>query len=292
MRIRTVSLALVVLLGSLLTGCLTDRRVDVAAGEYAPVHGAGSSGLASAIQAVRVDRDNHTAWFMLTDGSQVIVSLTPLPRAEWPPGCPTNVGSTYMELLHIEEQALTIASTTFHRPVLVRNCPPDPVEIVLRSGGEIGGSGDACTGAGECIPLETASGPTSLPRSMKGYELYNWYVEEDDAWYYTLVTGTNRVKSYAEISTPESVITEDDWVKITVTGIDPLKSVLDLLPQRQIITWLDTRRLEAAPPVEEVFPGQVVVREIERYCQRRNIRLDVVDWPVGSGFRSHRWTGL
>jgi hypothetical protein len=76
MRIRAISLASVVLLGSLLTGCLTGRRVEVAAGEYAPVHGAGASGPTSTIEAVRVDRDNQTAWFMLTDGSQIIVSFS------------------------------------------------------------------------------------------------------------------------------------------------------------------------------------------------------------------------
>jgi hypothetical protein len=182
-----------------------------------------------------------------------------------------------MEVLEIETEALTIASTTFHRPVLVRNCPPDPVEIVLRSSGEIDGSGNACGGTGECITFETASGATSLPRSMKGYELYSWYVEEEDAWYYTLVTGTNRVKSYAEISTPESVITEGDWVKITVRGIDSLKSVLDLLPESKVVTWVDAGRLEGAPAMEGAFPDREAVREIERHCQRRGIRLDVVD---------------
>jgi hypothetical protein len=156
-----------------------------------------------------------------------------------------------MEVLEIETEALTIESTTFHRPVLIRNCPPDPVEIVLRSSGEIGGTGNACGGTVECITFETASSATSLPRSMKGYELYSWYVEEEDAWYYTLVTGTNRWKSYAEVSTPESVITEDDWVKITVRGIDSLKSVLDLLQEGEIVIERDAGWLEATPPVEE-----------------------------------------
>jgi hypothetical protein len=251
MRIRTMSLALVVLLGSSLTGCLTGRRVEVAAGEYAPVLGAGASGPASAIEAVHVDRDNQTAWFMLADGPQIIVSFSPLPRAEWPVGCPTNIYSTHMEVLEIETEALSIASAVFHRPVLVRNCPPEPVEIVLRSSGEIGGTGNACSGTGECITFKMASVATSLPRSMKGYELYSWYVEEEDAWYYTLVTGTNRWKSYAEVTTPESVITADDWVKITVRGMDSLRSVLDLLPEGEIVIRRDAGWLEAAPPVEE-----------------------------------------
>ena len=137
--------------------------------------------------------------------------------------------------------------------------------------------GNACSRPGECITFETVSVATSLPRSMKGYELYSWYVEEEDAWYYTLVTGTNRGKSYAELSTSESVITADDWVKITVRGIDSLKSMLDLLPEGEIVIWLDAGRLEGAPAMEEAFPDREVVRGIERHCQRRTIRLDVVD---------------
>jgi hypothetical protein len=277
MNIRAPSLAVAVLLGSLLTACSIDRWAEVAAGEYAPVRGAGVSGLAPEIEAVRVDPDDQTAWLMLADGTQVIVSFAPLPRAEWPPGCPTNIYSTRMEVLEIEMETLSIASTTFHRPILVRNCPTDPVAIVLRSAGEIGGGGDACYGAEKCILFETASSTTSLPRSMKGYELYSWYAEEEDAWYYTLVTGTNRIKTYVEISTPESVITEDEWVKITVRGVDALKSALDLLPEGETVTWADPGRLEGAPAVDEPFPGREVVRQIERHCQRRGIRLHAVD---------------
>jgi hypothetical protein len=65
-----------------------------------------------------------------------------------------------------------------------------------------------------------------LPRSMKGYELYSWYVAEADAWYYTLVTGTNRAKSYAELSTLDSVITKEGWVKLTVKGESALRATL------------------------------------------------------------------
>ena len=37
-----------------------------------------------------------------------------------------------------------------------------------------------------------------LPHSMKGYELYSWYEESEDQWFYTLVTGTNRLKTIEE----------------------------------------------------------------------------------------------
>jgi hypothetical protein len=182
-----------------------------------------------------------------------------------------------MEVLELEIETLTIASTTFHRPLLVRNCPPNPEEVVLRSSGEIGGAGTACSWTDECIAFETAPGVALVPHSIKGYELYSWYLEEEDAWYYTLVTGTNRAKSFGEVSTSESVITQDGWIKITVRGVDALKSLLDLLPEGEIVNWLDPLQLEGAPAVGEARPDQAVVREIERYWQRRNIRLNVVD---------------
>ena len=107
--------------------------------------------------------------------------------------------------------------------------------------------------------------------------MYSWYVEAEDASYLTLITGTNRDKSYAEISTLESVITEQEWVKITVRGIDALKSVLDLLPEGEVVIWRDGGWLTGAPPVGGAFPDPVLVREIRRHCQRRGVRLDIVN---------------
>jgi hypothetical protein len=272
-----IALSFVVTLGSCRGGCSTDRWVEVAAGEYAPVPGAPASGPSSATEAVRVDRDNQTAWFLLGDGSLVLVPFASLPRADWPAGCPTNIHSTHIEVLELKTETLTIGSTTFHRPVLIRDCPPDPEEIVLLSSGDIGVHGTACGRPGECISFEKAPAAISLPRSMKGYELYGWYVPEESGWTYTLVTGTNRTKSYAEVSAPGSMITKDDWVKITVRGTDALKSVLDLLPEGEVVTWHGTGWLEGAPAVGESFPDREIVREVERHCQRRSIRLEVVD---------------
>jgi hypothetical protein len=269
MRTRRALLAAVILLGGLLTACSIHRRAEVAAGEYEPVRSACNS----TIERVRVDRDHRTAWFMLANDSHVIVPLTPRPRSEWPEGCPTSVRSAAMEVLEIETEDLVISDVTFHRPVLVRNCPPSPEEIVLRSDGEIGGGGTACNGTTKCFVFAAAPSTTSMPHSMKGYELYSWIGGRGDVWVYTLVTGTNRPKSYAELAMPENVITDDGWVKLTVQGTDALESVLDLMPEDESITWLDTGQLEGVPAMERAFPDPAVVREIERTCQRRGIHL-------------------
>jgi hypothetical protein len=182
-----------------------------------------------------------------------------------------------MEVLQLDAETLTTGPTTFHRPVLIRDCPPDPEEIVLLSGRDIGTHGSACGRPGKCLSFERALAPLSLPRSMKGYELYGWRAAGKDAWTYTLVTGTNRVKSYPEVSTPESAITQDDWVKIAVSGTEALKSALDLLPEGEVVIWRGIEWLEEAPAAGEPFPNPETVREIERHCQQREIYLHVTN---------------
>ena len=276
MKDKLTALGLIILL-ALLAGCGANRRVEVSAGDYVPVRNANTPDDTSAIETVRVYRENQIAWFALTDGTQNIVPFSVRGKAAWPTGCPTNINATRMEVLELETEALVIASTTFENPVLVRNCPPEPEEIVLRSDGEIGGGGNACIGATVCVPFERAPVAISLPHSMKGYELYSWHGEGEDDWVYILVTGTNRSKSYAELAMFESVVTEDDWVVITAKGANALKSALNLLLEGETVLWRDAGQLEGTPVIEVAFPGRNVVREIERYCQRRGIDLVIVD---------------
>ena len=158
---------MVLLLGGVLSGCSPKRWADIEPGEYAPVQGIGQSNEAAvqAIQTLRIDRDENTAVFTLTDGSELVTTFTPRVSKEWPGGCPTNIYSTYMEVLDIERDTLTIETLTFRDPILVRNCPPDPVRVALREDGEIGGSGTACTGSDECLlfGIPSASAPPAEP---------------------------------------------------------------------------------------------------------------------------------
>ena len=72
---------------------------------------------------------------------------------------------------------------------------------------------------------------TPLPHSMKGYELYSW--SANNQWYFTLITGTNRVKSLEEIISNENTVTPDGWVRISAQGVDSIKNVLNGLPQHE-----------------------------------------------------------
>ena len=44
--------------------------------------------------------------------------------------------------------------------------------------------------------------PNPLPESLKGYELYSW--QAGGEWLFTLTTGTNRIKSFEEITSIEN----------------------------------------------------------------------------------------
>ena len=152
-NIAKIVIVFAILVACILSGCSTTRCVGIESGEYVVVCGGGEANEVAmqAIQKMEIDRDERVAVFTLVDGSEIVTSFVPRDKAEWPAGCPTNIGSTRMEVLDIEEDTLTIKSVTFNNPILVRDCPPDPMRIILREDGEIGGGGGACTWPSECI---------------------------------------------------------------------------------------------------------------------------------------------
>jgi hypothetical protein len=129
------------------------RRIEIESGQYAVVCGEGAANRAAmrAIHGMDIDREQRLVTFALTDGLETARSFVPRDKPEWPAGCPTNIHSTHMEVLDLEAEALTIGGLTFEQPILVRACPPDPVRVVLREDGEIGGGGAACANENRCI---------------------------------------------------------------------------------------------------------------------------------------------
>ena len=102
-----------------------------------------------------------------------------------------------------------------------------------------------------------------LPPSMKGYELYSW--AKDGKWNFTLVTGTNRDKTYEEIVVSENIET-DKWIKLSVLGVDELKRMLDRLPSGQVVSWVSRN-----PKFE--WPPQSIIEEITAHCKSRELIL-------------------
>lgn len=132
-------------------------------------------------------------------------------------------------------------------------------------------------GSGRETPQAEAAGPSVLPHSMKGYELYSW--QEGQEWHFTLITGTNRLKTYEEIVSAENVVTESDWAKLSAQGTVSLRTVLNRLPEGESVTWQGGQRLEgaAAPGARLQLPDAEVIEEIERYCHRLGVRLQVAN---------------
>jgi hypothetical protein len=156
MDVRGTTIIWAMLAAFLLTGCLADRWVGVEPGQYIVANrtGMGNATALAEIQKLEIDRDQGLAIFTLVDKAESIVPFKTRNRMEWPSGCPTNINATHMEVLDLEQYPLTIRSMTFRQPVLVRGCPPDPIRVILREDGPIGGGGGACTHLDRCIFFE------------------------------------------------------------------------------------------------------------------------------------------
>lgn len=91
--------------------------------------------------------------------------------------------------------------------------------------------------------------------SMKGYELYSWQV--GDEWYFSLLPGTNRLKTYEEV-------TKDD---IAIKGISDLKTALEQFPKYAHIAWANWLVGGLNLPSEEI------IKEIQEHCHRFGIKF-------------------
>jgi len=94
-----------------------------------------------------------------------------------------------------------------------------------------------------CQAFEPAAAPapsgTALPANMKGWELYTWQ-DADQTWF-TLLPGTNRAKTAAEVFSGPRNTDGPDGVAITVAGLDVVGGVLARLPAGETVTVLAVR---------------------------------------------------
>ena len=95
----------------------------------------------------------------------------------------------------------------------------------------------------------------SLPKAMKGYELYSWSVGGE--WQFALLLGTNRLKSVDEIMAPSN----------TIGSVAELQARLaQLAPGEEIVwlTWTDDRLM---------LPPPSMVEAVKQACQDFNLEL-------------------
>jgi hypothetical protein len=122
------------------------------------------------------------------------------------------------------------------------------------------------------VPVILPTSAPPLPHSMKGYELWSWPV--DDEWHFTLITGTNRLKTVEEITNGEDVIDPEGWVKINVMGVDGIKRVLARLPRGEQVFWVGGWYL-----FYDVLtlPPQVIVDAVRTHSLELGLELSVVE---------------
>jgi hypothetical protein len=97
--------------------------------------------------------------------------------------------------------------------------------------------------------------PTAYPASMKGYELYSW--QDGNQWKFSLLIGTNREKSLAEIKSPDTAL----------TGLDALTSALKRVPSGQYVTWSSKDTL--------AFPPDDIIQKVKEVCKAQGLILNV-----------------
>jgi hypothetical protein len=138
---------------ALLAGCSLDKWIEVPAGEYTVDRqvGEASRSVGKILATLEIDRDESIAVFEFADGTQLETPFSARDRSAWPAGCPGNLYSVHMEVLDLEGEAIQIGALSYPDPVLVRDCPPEPLQVLLRSDGPVGGAGSGCSNVDECV---------------------------------------------------------------------------------------------------------------------------------------------
>jgi hypothetical protein len=120
--------------------------------------------------------------------------------------------------------------------------------------------------AGRLVNKLSITSIEKLPRSFKGYELYSW--EEEGQWHFTLITGTNRVKTIEEITSKEDFVSETGWVKVQVVGADALEDVLSRLPEGESVFWCDELHIGQSTETDLQLPPEQIADAIEEYAEQ------------------------
>ncbi len=126
-------------------------------------------------------------------------------------------------------------------------------------------------------PFPTPEGlPLTLPSSMKGYELYSW--QNGAEWNFTLITGTNRSKSFDEIIAQGNTISADGFIKISVTGMEEIQKVLGLLSKGEQVFWagMDLGGQVPSGTVYLTFPSQKMIDDLMQFCSDHKITLQIL----------------
>ncbi|HWN97956.1 MAG TPA: hypothetical protein VNS63_01655 [Blastocatellia bacterium] len=104
---------------------------------------------------------------------------------------------------------------------------------------------------------------------MKGYQLFTW--KENGHWHYSLSPGTNRQRSYEEITSKTSVI----------VGTGKFESALKRLPKGTEVFWHadvppGTRKPASNQPISFKHPSRKRIEGIKSHCDKLGIKLTLM----------------
>lgn len=108
----------------------------------------------------------------------------------------------------------------------------------------------------------------SFSHSTKGWELYSW--PNGNTWNYSITEGTNRLKTYDEVTTNAA----------PVVGKDSLMMLLDKFPANEEIFWISEvwlDRIWGGNYGDLSLPDSNTIIEIENYCIHKELILSISD---------------
>jgi hypothetical protein len=89
--------------------------------------------------------------------------------------------------------------------------------------------------------------------AFKGMELYSWKPDAKD-WHFSLLLGTNRLKSDAEIKMPEN----------TIVGLEELKKRIAKLAEGESVFWRNLSK--------ENVPDEMA-KDLKKFCDGKKVNL-------------------
>jgi len=100
-------------------------------------------------------------------------------------------------------------------------------------------------------------------KSFKGWELYSWQVGKD--WKFSLLEGTNRAKTCAEVKSKKETRT-----------LPEMEKELDGLAGGEQIIWAGAKAVNLADKCELALPPADVVKKLETHCAKHGLSLTVI----------------
>jgi hypothetical protein len=146
----------------LVSGCSLDQSLAIDSGSYVIENqGQEIEGTFSVpVVGLQVNRQTGKVTAFLRSGERYQIPYTARDNGDWPSGCPGNIYSQRMEVFDLGEDGPTAKILGLDSPILVRNCPADPYQLVLRQDGELGGASTACPYPETCLYFRPSESPS------------------------------------------------------------------------------------------------------------------------------------